>query len=92
MHQDIDKLALLVHGTVAVIAGVVRALKDDKEKILEILTSAIISGFTGTIFGMLAMYFLGENSYLTLSIAGIGGLMGEKGIYFLIEGFKKQLK
>lgn len=92
MHQDIDKLALVLHGIVAVISGVVRALKDDKEKVLEILTSAIISGFTGTIFGMLAMYYLGENSYLTLSIAGIGGLMGDKGIYFLIEGLKKQLK
>jgi hypothetical protein len=41
---------------------------------------------------MLAMYFIGENSYLTLSIAGIGGLMGEKGVYFLIDAFKKAIR
>lgn len=92
MHQDIDKIALSVHGIVAIFSGIVRALKDNKTKAIEITTSAVISGFTGTLFGMLAMYFLGENSYLTLSIAGIGGLMGEKGVYLLIEMFKKAVK
>ena len=92
MHQEIDKIALCVHGFVAVASGIVRALKDKKTKAMDIVVSAIISGFTGTLFGMLAMYYLGENSYLTLSIAGIGGLLGEKGIYLLTSSFKGYLK
>ena len=92
MHQELNSVALTIHGTVAIISGVVKALNDHKTKGFDICVSAIISGFTGTLFGMLAMYYLGENSYLTLSIAGIGGLMGEKGIYVLIEGFKKAIK
>jgi len=92
MHQDIDKIALIIHGCVAFSSGIVRALKQNKTKTIDILISAIISGFTGTIFGMLAMYYLGENSYLTLSIAGIGGLLGEKGIYLLTESFKRAIK
>jgi len=92
MHENIDKIALSVHGVIAFAGGFVRALQQNKVQPIEILISTVIAGFTGTLFGMLAMYFLSENSYLTLSIAGIGGLLGEKGIFFLLEIFKKTIK
>ena len=89
MHTGINHTLLGIHGIFAVAGGFMRALMDKKQGWVNILVSTVIAGFAGTIFGMLAMSYYGDtHPYFTLSIAGAGGLIGEKGVFYLADTLK----
>lgn len=96
MHSEIEginKALMIANGVMAIVGGLARALSDKKRQWVDIVISMIIAGFTGSMAGLIVMYFFGDqHAYLTLACSGSFGFAGEKGMYWLLSIIKKSIK
>lgn len=87
--------ALTKHGAVAVFGAVVHALNAYRnggaKSFVDMVMLTIISSFSGVIFAFVAFHVFGEDSYLTLAIAGSGGFLGVEGMAVLTRALKRSL-
>lgn len=87
--------ALMKHGAVAIFGAVVHALNAYRnggaKSFVDMAMLTIISSFSGVIFAFVAFHVFGEDSYLTLAIAGSGGFLGVEGMAVLTRALKRSL-
>lgn len=91
----ITSAALTKHGIVAVFGAVVHSLNayrnGGSKSFIDMLMLTIISSFSGVMFAFVAFHVFGEESYLTLAIAGSGGFLGVEGMSMLTRALKKSI-
>lgn len=87
----------IAHGLLAIFGAFVHATqvyRDRKAKktIIDFLSLAFMSSFSGIMFSLIGLSMFGTNSYLTLAMAGTGGFMGVEGMAVVIEYIKNRTK
>lgn len=93
MQNNIDKIAILIHGMVAIGGGLAGSLAKRQRRIVEIISNMFIGGFTGTMAMFISMHFLGDQFfYLNSAIAGSFGYAGPEGMRFLFGIAKKAIQ
>lgn len=88
------------HAIIAFLAGVAHALNERAgkkesskwEKVGEFTASALIASFSGVIFGLFALQYFGEGSYLTLALTGSGGFIGAKALKVISESVVEMIR
>lgn len=85
--------SLIAHGCIACFGAVVHAARAYRnghtKNLLDFLTLAVMSSFSGVIFALLALYMMGpDQQYLTLAAAGTGGFLGVEGMTLVVERIK----
>lgn len=87
--------ALTKHGIVAIFGAIVHALNAYRnggaKSFVDMIMLTIISSFSGVMFAFVAFHIFGEDSYLTLAIAGSGGFLGVEGMAILTKALKKSI-
>ena len=61
------------------------------KSIIDMMMLTVISSFSGVMFAFVAFHVFGEDSYLTLAIAGSGGFLGVEGMSMLTKAIKKSI-
>lgn len=87
-----DMIQIAIHGFAALFGAIANTMKCEKKTFWSIMTSFIVSSFSGFIFGLLAVYFFGDQTYLTTAIAGAGGFLGNEGMVYISKAMLKALK
>lgn len=91
----ITSAALTKHGIVAVFGALVHSLNayrnGGSKSFVDMLMLTVISSFSGVMFAFVAFHIFGEDSYLTLAIAGSGGFLGVEGMSMLTKAIKKSI-
>ena len=90
--MQVDFTSLALHGSMAFIGGIVRAIKKKKSRVVEYITFGLVSSFSGVIFALIFKHFYPNYEYLHLAVAGIGGWAGSDGIEFIYKLLKKFLE
>jgi hypothetical protein len=83
------------HILIAFFGAFVHALNAQRngntKNFLDVITLTIISSFSGVMFFIIGLHFLGEGSYLTIALAGSGGFLGVEGMTIIVSVLKKSV-
>jgi len=92
----ISNLSVVAHGILAVFGALAHSLNSyrcgESKTILDIVVLLIISSFSGVIFALIGIHIFGEDSYLTMALAGTGGYLGIEGMKIMIDFLKKVIE
>jgi len=81
--KDLDKGIFIFITLMSFLAAFANAMATNKHIIKdwrEVLIQVVIGAISGMIFGLLACWLIGENSYAVGSISGIGAILGVNGL------------
>jgi hypothetical protein len=94
MSENINRNLTYAIALIALLGGLANALSDGDENksIGHLIAMTIGGGFSGMVFGFLAVHYFGEQQYLVLAIAGAGGVLGVKGLKKITERIKDSLE
>lgn len=94
-NEAIAASPIVTHGVVAFFGALVHALNahrnGDTKNAIDVVMLTIISSFSGAMFALVGLHFLGDGSYFTLAIAGSGGFLGVEGMSVIVKVVKKSL-
>lgn len=83
---------IVVHGALAVFGAMVHAAKAHRDgtskTVIDFLTLTAMSSFSGVMFALLGLHMFGEQSYLTMAMAGTGGFLGVESMTIVINRIK----
>lgn len=86
----------IAHGVLAFFGAVVHASKayrDGKSKTaLDFVSLVVMSSFSGVMFALLGLEMFGDQSYLTMAMAGTGGFVGVEGMTFVVTYLTEKFK
>lgn len=89
----ISSTPLVIHGIFALAGAFVHASQvyrgGGTKNFMDFILLTIMSSFSGVMFALVAIHFLGD-SYLTMAIAGTGGFLGVEGMTYLVTLFKQK--
>lgn len=99
MSLTASSVILLKHASVALCGAIVHAtadlMKEPKSTIsrsaLYWAGSLVVAWGSGSIFALFALHYLGEST-LTYGLAGVGGVLGEKGTKMIVSVLKKSIE
>ena len=93
--ESVTTGALAKHGAIAFFGAMVHALNayrnGQTKGPLDILTLTIISSFSGVMFFLVGVHFMGEGNYLTVALTGAGAFWGVEGTAVLLNAMKRGL-
>lgn len=79
----------ITHGLLAVFGAFTHAAsahREGKSKTLtDFLMLTMMSSFSGVMFALVGLHFFGQDSYITLAMAGTGGFMGVEGMTWIVR-------
>jgi hypothetical protein len=88
-----DKTTIILHGTMALVGGLAKALSNESYKPIRFITDIVVCGFTGAVAAMLAIHFIGSDSpYITGAITGSFSFAGKEGMDFIFGVVKKSFQ
>lgn len=86
----------VAHGALALFGAIVHAAKayhdGTSRNLVDFCALVLMSSFSGVMFALLGLAYFGEDSYLTLALAGTGGYVGVEGMSLVISFFAKRFK
>lgn len=95
MPEHIPTSQILAHGAIAVFGAVTHALsahrKGESKSFADFISLTLMSSFSGVMFSLVALHYVGGDQYLTLAFAGTGGFLGVEGMGWLVEKVKKMI-
>lgn len=81
--KNLDKGIFLFIMLMSFLAAFANAMSINKHLLRdwkEVLVQVVVGGTSGMIFGLLACWLVGENSYAVGAVSGIGAILGVNGL------------
>ena len=97
MHETITQQAspYIAHGILAIFGAFVHAAKAHRDgsskNFIDFISLTLMSSFSGVMFALIGLEMFGEQSYLTLAMAGTGGFIGVEGMTYIIAYVTKRI-
>lgn len=86
----------LIFGAMAIIGGLIHALiayrRGETRGIVDFTALALISGFAGVMWSLLALIYFPDNLYAIAFASGMGGFLSTEGLSMLTNYIKLRLK
>lgn len=91
--KTLDKQIVILILFVSFLSALAKVLSDEETfKLKRFLIQIFVGGISGMIFGLLACWIVGENSYAVGAISGMGGVLGINGLTGMAKLFEKYIK
>ena len=84
------------HGVLALFGAFVHAARayrcGQSKSFIDFLSLTLMSSFSGVMFSLIGLEMFGEQSYITLAMAGTGGFIGVEGMTYVITYITNKFK